>query len=73
MLRQVPYEVAVGFVCLVEVDAEFGESLEDSSHGLDGISENDLLVRFALLVVVATVVNKLHLFQHCRLREAVRL
>ena len=38
-----------------------------SPHGLDGVGEDDFLVRVALVLVVAAVVDELHLFQDCRL------
>jgi hypothetical protein len=41
---------------------------ENEPHGLDGVGEDDLLVRVTLLVVVATVVDELHLLEHRRLR-----
>lgn len=38
-----------------------------SPHRLNGVRENDFLVRVSFRVIVAAVVNKFHLFQHCRL------
>lgn len=37
-------------------------------HGLNGIGEDDLLIRVPLLLIVPSVVNKFHLLEHSRLR-----
>lgn len=35
-------------------------------HGLDGVGEDDLLVRIPLVVAVGSLVDELHLFQDGR-------
>jgi hypothetical protein len=44
----------------------------DIPHRLDGVGEDDLLVRVSLLVVVTAVVNELHLLEHGGLKKGVR-
>lgn len=36
----------------------------DIPHGLEGVGEDNLLVRLSFLIVIAAVVDKLHLLQH---------
>lgn len=37
---------------------------EDIPHALDGVTEDDFLVRVSFRVVVSAMVNELHLFQN---------
>jgi hypothetical protein len=46
---------------------KWGKREGDGPHGLDGVREDDLLVRVALLVVVPAVVDELHLLEYRRL------
>ena len=39
-------------------------------HGLDGVGEDDLLIRVPFLLVVTPVMNELHLLQDGGLAEA---
>lgn len=41
--------------------------LEDDAHRLDGVAEDDLLERLALIARVAALVDELHLLEDCRL------
>lgn len=38
-------------------------------HRLDGVGEDDLLVRFPFLLIITSVVNELHLLQDSGLAE----
>lgn len=47
------------------------EKGRDKPHRLDGVREDDLLIRVALLLIVAAVVDELHLLENGGLREVV--
>jgi len=50
-----------------KLDIKGWHSLKDGPHGLDGIRIDDFLVRLAFLLIVTTVMNKLHLLEDSRL------
>lgn len=58
-----------GIILWGEGDVQLGHGLEDGTHGLDGIGIYYLLVRFALLLGITTVVDELHLLEHRRLGQ----
>ena len=60
-------QCAATLVLRRKADFESRECVENGAHGLGRVGEDDLLVRVALLVVVATMMNEFHLLEDSRL------